>query len=971
MSPIAEYDLGTARGRIEIDGSGAQKGIDQATKASDKMAGGMERHAGTLLKVGGALTGVGVAAAAGFGIAVNAAATFEKELSAFKAVTGVTTEQLEQIRQKALQIGRDTSFGAAQAAGALTELGKAGLSTEDILGGAADATIALAEAGEIDVAQAAKIAAAALNQFQLEAEDLPGVADLLAGAANASATGVSELGLAFEYVGPIARAAGVSIEDTAGTLALLSNNGIDANKAGTALRSILVSLQPTSDRAKEAMRELGLMTEDGTNAFYNADGSLKDMRDIVGLLNKSMGGLTEAQKTAYGEAIFGREALSAVSAIAATTTEDFDKLNSSIGDISAADVAKERLNNLSGSFTILKGTIETALISAGSPVQSVLKGIVDQVTKLINWFAQLSPETQKMITIFVLATAALATFAGIILMAIGVFLKVRRTIIAFRIAMQALNLAFLTNPVFLIIAAIAALIAIFVVAYKKSETFRNFIDGLWQSLQKAVDWIIEVGKAVGKWLVDAFDKVSDTLEPVIDFFQTIIDTVKSFIYTLTSGFTVEDWATPVERFALILRGLIPIFQNVLRIIKAFVSIVIGIFTGDWRRVWEGVKQIFNAAWDNIKMVLGAILPFFGRILASILTTVAGWGTSLLGKMVSLGTDILKAVLKWLMDLPKNFAYGLGLVLGTIVKWSIQVVAKAVELGTEFRDSLMEFFKQLPGLIWGFLVAAIKQIIEWNRQALQWAARTGTDFLAKIVQFFRQLPGRIWSFLVNAIQRIGQFQRDAVAWAVRTGTDFVGKIIGFVQGLPSALWNLLTQAIARAKDFARDAHAEASHMASGFVSRIIDEITKLPGRVGDILGRIIGAIKGRIRDAFNAVKDFASNLWKGFKEGLGISSPSFIEEAMFALTKNVGQELKTLQHQMRDVNALGRSLPTSPLAGTGTTGAVSPIPAQAQLPQNVPQVPIRQGDTISINALPEKSAREIAEEIFIEKRILVG
>ena len=212
---MPDYDLGTARGRIEIDSTSAEKGLAATAAGTAAVTKSGGAAASSMLLVGGAMTAVGVAGLAGFGLAIKAASDFEHQMSGVQAVSGATATEMEKLRKKALQLGADTVFSAGESAGAMEELVKAGLTVDDVLNGAADATVALAAAGEIDLPVAATIAANAMNQFNLAAQDLPHVADLIAGAANASAIDVSDFGLSMQQAGVIANLVGLSFDDPA------------------------------------------------------------------------------------------------------------------------------------------------------------------------------------------------------------------------------------------------------------------------------------------------------------------------------------------------------------------------------------------------------------------------------------------------------------------------------------------------------------------------------------------------------------------------------------------------------------------------------------------------------------------------------------------------------------------------------------------------------------------------------------
>src|SRR5690348_1250685 len=144
---MPNYNLGTAQGRIVLDAQGAVEGARQADQAASGVAGSFQKAAGPAGKLGGVLTVGAGAVAAGFGLAVKSAADFEKQISAVGAVSGATGPELESIRQKALQLGKDTQFSASEAASAIEELVKAGIPVADVLNGAADAAVALAAAG--------------------------------------------------------------------------------------------------------------------------------------------------------------------------------------------------------------------------------------------------------------------------------------------------------------------------------------------------------------------------------------------------------------------------------------------------------------------------------------------------------------------------------------------------------------------------------------------------------------------------------------------------------------------------------------------------------------------------------------------------------------------------------------------------------------------------------------------------------
>ncbi len=346
----------------------------------------LEGLAGLMGKV--ALVGTG-ALAAGLGASVAAASSFEQTMSGVKAVSGATAEEMKQLSGLALQLGKDTSFSAAEAGKGLEELVKGGVSIPEIMNGAAKATLNLAAAGGVDLASAAEIAANAMSMFGLKGKDMAMVANQIAGAANASSLGVDDFRLSLQQVGAVANVAGQSFESTAQAIAVMGAAGIKGSDAGTSLKTFLLNLQPQTKAAALAMAELGIVTADGANQFFDAAGKTKSMTEIAGVLAKATAGLTEQEKLQALQTMFGTDAMRASAIMAKAGAEGFSEMAASMGKVTAESVANERLNNLRGSLEQLKGSLETAAITAGVAFTPALKGLTDGATAAVNGFIPL------------------------------------------------------------------------------------------------------------------------------------------------------------------------------------------------------------------------------------------------------------------------------------------------------------------------------------------------------------------------------------------------------------------------------------------------------------------------------------------------------------------------------------------------------------------------------------------------------
>lgn len=364
--------------KVSADTSDAEKGLSSLDSKVGATGSSLASAFG-----GVAIAGL-TALAAGFAASVTAASGFEAQMSAISAVSGATAGEMQQLTAIALELGKTTSFSASEAANGIEELIKAGVSIQDVMGGAAAASLSLAAAGAISVGDAASIAANAMNQFNLTGGQLGHVADLIAGAANASAIDVNDFKFSLAAVGAVANTVGFSFDDTATAIALLGQAGIKGSDAGTSLKTMFLSLQPSTEKQTALFRELGLITADGANQFFDATGKVKGMAEIAGTLQEALSGMTQQQKLATLETIFGSDAIRAAAVFANQGAEGFNTMAASMAKVTAEGVAAERLNNLKGSFEQLKGSVETLAITFGMALLPALRSGVDGLTNVVN-----------------------------------------------------------------------------------------------------------------------------------------------------------------------------------------------------------------------------------------------------------------------------------------------------------------------------------------------------------------------------------------------------------------------------------------------------------------------------------------------------------------------------------------------------------------------------------------------------------
>lgn len=809
---MSEYNLGTARGKILIEYEGAD-GAKQAERDLKAIEKGAKDTGVNVREVGNQTTVAGGLIAGGFAYAAMKASDFEKQISAIGAVSGATQQDLDALRKKAMQLGADTSFSASEAASAMEELAKAGVPIEGILNGAADATVALAAAGGVALPEAAALAADAMNSFGLQAQQLPHIADLIAGAANSSSISVGDFGTALKQVGAVANLVGISFDDTATAIALLGKMGIKGSDAGTSLKTMLMNLNPATKQQKALFDELGITTKGLANKFFDAHGKAKSLADISQVLQDATKGMTEQQKLATLETLFGSDAIRAAAVLSKDGAAGFNEMAAAMGKVSAEDVAAKRLDNTAGAMEQLKGSAETAAISLGTVLLPALTKLAKILTKAANWFNDLSPGTKELITNVGLITAGLLLLTGTIIKIFqfakavqAVVLAVKAWTLWSKIAKAAtiawtgvqwlLNAAFWANPITLIVLAIIALIAIIVLIATKTTWFQTlwkivwgaiktaakavadwFMKSVWPAFQAAwngivaaFQWAWGIIKAVFDFLaggvtavVNVFKSVMGFLAPLFSAVFGLIASVVKLAWSIISAiFTV--WVTVLSAFfGPPLRALLALFQWVFGAIWTFIQWA-------WGKISEGAV----ATWNNITAFLSAI---WGGI-----KTAAEWVWNAIMGVITAVWDFLKpyvmtAVNFIAMILSKAWD-GISLAVSTVwntIKSIIDVVWEAIKkIITAARDRVIA------------IIDGIKVIVDKIRgffDELKAAASGGTDSL---MAFVKGIPDRILGalgdlgkLLFNKGKELVQGLIDGIAHMIGALKDKVGDLVGVV------------------------------------------------------------------------------------------------------------------------------------------------------------------------------------------------
>lgn len=853
---MAVYNLGTARGSIQID-TNDLKSADIALRGA-----------------GRSLVAFGALAIGAFGYVVGVGAQFEKEMSFVQAVTNASEADMKKLTDAAIELGKKGPFGPREVAAGFVDLAKAGLSAQEIIDGVGAAAVNLAAAGDIPFTQSAEVLVNILRAFNLPASEATKVIDSLAGAANASTVDISDMATSLTYAAAPAAALGVSVQDVNAALAILGNRGIKGSTAGTALRRVFINLAaPTAGVTKE-LKSLGIIAEDGTNKLFDSAGHLKTLPEVFQILSDSMAGFNDQQKFAALNTIFGARAVNSALILMGQGAAGFNAIQEQIGQTTAADVAAKRMDNLAGAIKRFKAAMEAVFVKAGSPFQKFLQNVVELARKLVLGFGSLPKGLQTFILGAIGAIGILSLLAGGFLLTIGnivrmirvfgelgkAFGAIRGLIGGVASAMRAMSASFLTNPVFLIIAALVALGFALYMLYKKNKKFREFIDHLWQTIQKIWDKILNFVKKIPQYFIQAWDWVKKH--------------------------TVAVWDAVYDKVSGVLGAIIGFFERLPGQVLRFA-----------RKVAFAILGVLISAFNKVRDFFVSLPGVIGRAL----------GTA------------LRAVISFAKKLPFYIGYGIGFVIGLIFRFGV----KLLEIIGKALMAVIREIGRLPGQIYRILQGVFSFIIQWGWKLIKFLFDLFVKIVEGIIRFLIALPGRIIRIFEAILTFIWEWGVRLVKLIFQIFWSIVTTVWDALSALPGQIWTGIKAAWNALSEWGPRFGSTAWNIGKSIVEGIFHFITGLPGAVWDILSKVIDAFTSLISRAFNAAKGFAKGLWEGFKDGLGIHSPSFIEKAMFAIEASTANGTKNLRRHVQMMQGLSSGIPT---LNSGVLGLTSPAAA---------------------------------------------
>ncbi|MCG2470537.1 phage tail tape measure protein [Staphylococcus epidermidis] len=766
--------------------------------------------------------------AAGFGAAMKKSIDFDDTMRKVKATSGATGDEFNQLRTKALQMGRDTKFTASESAEAMNYMALAGWDTKQMISGIGGVMNLAAASGE-DLATVSDIVTDNLTAFGMKAKDSTHFADVMAQTSSKANTDVRGLGEAFKYAAPVAGALGYTVEDTSIAIGLMSNAWIKGEKAGTALRTMFTNLAKPTKAMKDKMDELGISITD-------SNGEMLPMRDVMDQLRTKMGGLSKDQQAAAASTIFGKEAMSGALAVINASDEDYKKLTKSIDGSSGASkrMANEMEGGIGGAMRKMKSAIESLAISLGDALAPMLYKIATWVTKLASKFSNLPSGVQKTIAVVGLLAAAI----GPLLMVFGVMVSTigsAMTVLG-PLMTSIKTLSFITR------------------AWGAATAFTNTILGVAKG-QIALQTVL-----TGKYSIVTKGAALATkgLGLAIRFMTGPVGIVITAIGLLVAGL-IHLWKTNSSFRNSVITAWNAIKNSAVTIfgfIKTFIVAIWNAIKASTIAVWNGIKTVAVATWNGIKLAI--LHPI--RTLKTILSTI--WNA-----MKNSAIKIWTALKNGVIAIIKAYV--------AQVKFNINLIKRIVV-------TIFNAIKNFSIKVWTALKNGVLGIVRTLRKGVLSVFNALKKGVSAIFNAIKNATVRIWTAMKNTVINRAKALWSGVknTWnALKKGTIGIFKAVG---SFMSSKWNSIKKGtVNKAKalwsgvkgawgSLKKGTH-NTMNAVGGFMSKKWNGIKSTTvSIVNSMKSKVMGTMN-KMRDGIKTVTGKIGNLFggmvKGVKKGL--------------------------------------------------------------------------------------------------------
>lgn len=653
---------------------------------------------------------------------------FDDQMARVRAISGATQDDFEALRETAQELGATTRFAASEAAEGMEFLALAGFETSEIIE-AMPGLLDLAAASAMELGLAADIVSDTMSAFRMDADQATEAADIFAQTSSMANTNVEQLGEAMKMAAPQAAAAGISLAETSAVLGVLADAGLKGGRAGTTLNAILRDMVSGAEDGAVAIGDTAV-------AVFDADGKFRDFNEVMRDVSDATVGLSDAQRENALRAVFQSQSIRGVNLLlgdGVDTLDDYIAANMESAG-TAAEMADIMEDTLGGALRGLRSQFEGVMIQLSDELAPIVRETViplvqqfgRRISELIDWFSNLDDSQRRMI----LAAVGVAAAVGPVLLIVGKLVSlfgglvvgVGKVLVV--VGKLVGVVGFLLSPVGLVVAAVAALVAGLTLFFTRTETGRRIVQritavvrGLWDIFQTGegvLDGIGNVIEAVfGEGFRQIFEDIVETARVVWDEIVVRVQTALNIARTVISVFISvvqaiwDRWGDRImtlvstvfegarRTIVNVLNTVVSVIQGVLRVISGLFDTFVGVFTGDWSRAWEGVKNVFGGVWDTIVAILSGVWEQIKTFVSN------GW--EFVKNVVEGGVEVLRKVWDTAWE-----------AIGNVVRWvwerTIGPVWEGLKAGIDVIVSVIETARDFWGTAWDAMKDAVKAAV---------------------------------------------------------------------------------------------------------------------------------------------------------------------------------------------------------------------------------------------------------------------
>lgn len=854
----------------EVNAELARQKFDSYAEKAGKVGSALEGAGRIMTRASVAIAGVATAA-------VKTTADFEAQMSRVQAISGATGEDLQALEDQAIQLGASTKFSASEAAQGMENLASAGFSTQEIMA-AMPGMLDLAAASGEDLAASSDIAASTLRGFGLEAEQAGHVADVLAKNAADTNAAVADTGEAMKYVAPVAAAMGISFEECAAAIGIMSDAGIKGSQAGTSLRGALSRLAKPTEQMQAKMDELGL-------SFFDSEGKMLSLKDMTAMLQDRLSGLSDEQRNNALVTIFGQESLSGMLALMQAGSGRVDELTQSYMtcDGAAAEMADTMQNNLKGQIEELSGTVETIAITIGNILLPYIKEAVDKIQEWANKFLELDEGQQRTIIKIAAVVAAIGPLLSVVgkLITFSSNMSTHLGTLAAHFAKTGAAaagasgstgllsgaIAAITSPIGIAVAAIAGIAAVIATLWNTNEEFRTSITNTWDRIKQA---FVDFGQGItdrlnalgfdfenfGEVVKTIWTEFCNVLAPIIEgafsavatVLETVFDVILG-IFDLFGAVVRRDWTdvwnAVKDILGAVLNGILGILQTEIDIITGILDVFLGWFGTSWNEVWTSIKTFFEGIWNGI-------VTFFTNIWTTISTTVTTWMTNIWNTISSIFTTC--------RDFVTNVFQTIQNVITVVVMAIAEFFNAAIQIITLPFQMIWQNCKDIVTAAWDAISTKIQTVLTAVNNVI-------TTVWNAVSQFFTT----IWNTIKNTVSTVW----DAISTKIQT-------VLNTIKSIVTNAWNAVKTTITNAVNNVKTTVSNVFNTVKTTVSNVFNSIRSTASSVWNAIknaiqtpinaakstvSSVVNGIKSTVSSVFNGIRSTATSVWNSIKNAI--------------------------------------------------------------------------------------------------------